>query len=299
MMFKGLLRMVPQMRAGLALRFMATRAGAEAAKEKVAEFKKVAEEPELGIDKTIRNLADLVGMKYYPCNDGIHIKEDAKVLLIDANGRQRGTVSFTTAKAEATSRELDLILKKRSEDVPVVQMTPYRSELLKAFYSERVKVMKSKMMGVRVEEKKMGEEITSMNVNREISADDLEVKINRIIQLITKKKTPVRITIEINKSSKIDKVKAKLLLRNIKGKLESISDLKETDLSEKTTPSMELDDDRDKRRKAIKRPRDDTEYFILDVSPKADRAELKDFEKELKSLQKVDEIIRQISKKRL
>lgn len=207
-------------------------------------------------------------------------------------------MSFTAAKIEAASRELDLILRNKSTEVPVVQMTPYRFSLLKAFYSERMKNKNSKAMEVKIDEKSMSADITHIKVNREIGAEDLEIKIGKIARLVTKKKEHVRITIEVDTSSKVDKVKAKLLLQNIKNKLKSVGDLKETDASEKVVTDKEPDDDKDKRRKAIHRPKDEAGLFMLDVSPKVDMAEFKSFEKEMSSLKKIDEIINQVTRRK-
>lgn len=63
MILKGLLRMVPRLRVGLALRFAATKSGAMADKKSVVEHKKADKERATEIDKTIRNLSELVGMK--------------------------------------------------------------------------------------------------------------------------------------------------------------------------------------------------------------------------------------------
>jgi len=51
-----------------------------------------------------------------------------------------GEKSFAEAKERAIKSGLDIILKTRSTQEPILQITPFRANLIKAFYEQQTKL---------------------------------------------------------------------------------------------------------------------------------------------------------------
>ncbi len=62
--------------------------------------------------------------------------DDQTVRLYDSNNRLLGEMALGSAKERAAEQGLDVILKTMSTTPPVVQLAPYRADLIKAFFQK-------------------------------------------------------------------------------------------------------------------------------------------------------------------
>ena len=171
---------------------------------------------------SFRLLADILGKKYYQHNEEVKYEDEAIVRIYDVNNRLIGEMSFSRARDMALKENLDLVLKTRSTTVPVIQIAPYRAELIKKFYEKytHLKSAGSFYSNHLLEEESVEDkDFTITEIKQQIDMSDLRTKVASITNMVQKKKDAVKVIVKVNPLNKIEVAKANFLLQNVADQL--------------------------------------------------------------------------------
>ncbi len=280
--------------------------------EPVPEAKTIKSRPESF--STFHMLADILGKRYYPHNEEVKFEADAKVRAYDANEKMLGEISFAAAQTMAANEGLDLVLKTTSSLIPVVQIAPYRAELIKKFYEKYTQL---KLVEDTVED----DDFTEMELHQNIDISDLRNKITMITQQVRKKNAAIRVIVKVDPNNKIEVAKANFLLQNVADQLAGVGIVKKKpnvqDLpdyvvtassqigakpyqragyGDEQEADMGASDKRRHERKAVESV--PTGFVCVDIIPQTNKQTAASIEGIMKGLGSVEDILKQIQARR-